>query len=254
MKEARYFFDPEAKGQTAGYEGALPAEESAHAARVLRLQAGEEIFVMDGAGAFLRATLTLVSPKKCLYRVAERVADHAQRETVTLAIAPTKNIDRMEWLAEKATEVGIAQLLFLDCRFSERRQLRTDRIEKIVLAAAKQSRKAWLPSVEGMTAFDTLLARELPGRRIICHCYNEIPRRELVEVLRENRLAEPVDDSVNKPAEPVVILVGPEGDFSLDEVTRAIACGYESVSLGNARLRTETAGLVAVVTAHLAEK
>ena len=152
MKEARFFYAPNAEDNDR-----LPPEEAAHALRVLRLKAGDEIFLMDGKGRFFRAEVTLTLRQDCCYRITEELP---QQKTwngyIHLAIAPTKHIDRIEWMVEKATEIGFDELTFLQTAFTERKNIRVDRIEKIVVAAAKQSRKAWLPVVNdcmSMTEF-----------------------------------------------------------------------------------------------------
>ena len=242
MKEARYFYVPDAANQTE-----LPQDEAVHALRVLRLKEGDEIFLMDGEGAFFRAVVAMTNSKHCFYKILETLPqEKTWRGRIHLAIAPTKNIDRIEWLAEKATEVGIDELSFLDCQFSERRQLRDDRIGKIVVAAMKQSRKAWLPKVNAMVPFRKFIEQPRSGRKFIAHCYEEIERKDFFDRLMEIRHAPASDFSAD-----VTILVGPEGDFSMDEVRLALENGYESVSLGESRLRTETAGLVAVMMANL---
>lgn len=239
MKEARYFYVPQAD-QLAE----LPEEEAKHALRVLRLQEGDEIFLMDGTGTFYRAEVTVVSAKHCMYAIQETLP---QQKTwngrIHLAIAPTKMMDRMEWMTEKATEIGFDTLTFLNCKFSERKSIRTDRIDKIVVSAVKQSRKAYKPEVTELTDFKSFVTLSRPGRKFIAHCYNEIERTDLFSLLT----AMPAD-------EEVTVLVGPEGDFSIDEVQLAIANGYEPVRLGNSRLRTETAGLMAVTMAQIAKR
>ena len=227
---------PDAANQTE-----LPQDEAVHALRVLRLKEGDEIFLMDGEGAFFRAVVAMTNSKHCFYKILETLPqEKTWRGRIHLAIAPTKNIDRIEWLAEKATEVGFDEISFLDCHFSERRQLRVDRIEKIVVSAMKQSRKAWLPSVNDMIPFRKFVEMPREGRKFIAHCYEEIGRQELFPLL-----------SQTPETEDVTVLVGPEGDFSIDEVRLAMENGFESVSLGASRLRTETAGLVAVMMANL---
>ena len=150
MKEARYFYVPGAS--TAGQ---LPDDEATHAIRVLRLREGDEIFLIDGVGNFHRAEVTLVSSKHCAYQVLETIPQTSVwRGHIHLAMAPTKMMDRVEWMAEKATEIGFDELSFLDCRFSERRVVKTDRVERIVVAAVKQSRKAWMPVVNEMMPFE----------------------------------------------------------------------------------------------------
>ncbi len=240
MKEARYFYVPDAANQTE-----LPQDEAVHALRVLRLKEGDEIFLMDGEGAFFRAVVAMTNSKHCFYKILEtQPQEKTWRGRIHLAIAPTKNIDRIEWLAEKATEVGFDEISFLDCQFSERRQLREDRIEKIIVAAMKQSRKAWLTKVNALVPFRKFIEMPRSGRCFIAHCYEEIERSDLFQLLSDSCRA---TDS----ADEITVLVGPEGDFSMDEVRMTLENGYESVSLGASRLRTETAGLVAVMMANL---
>lgn len=238
MKETRYFYVPDAAQRQE-----LPEEEATHALRVLRLKADDDIVLMDGQGVFHQARITAASGKHCLYAIT---ASESQQPLwnghIHLAIAPTKMMDRMEWMAEKATEVGIDELTFLDCRFSERRSIKVPRIEKIVIAAMKQSRKAWLPQVQEMTPFSQFIREHTDGPRYICHCYDEIPRVDLFDQLR------------TQASEDALVMVGPEGDFSIDEVRQAVDAGFISVSLGKSRLRTETAGLSAVMMMHLSKQ
>lgn len=239
MKETRFFYVPDAEKLTE-----LPAEEANHAIKVLRLKEGDELMLMDGKGSFYRAEVTLVSNHHCVYRIVERQPQQPQWEgRVHLAIAPTKMNDRIEWMAEKATEVGIDELSFLNCQFSERRNLKTERIKKIVVAAVKQSHKAWMPIVNELEPFRQFISRQSSGHRYIAHCYNEVPRVNLFDELCR------LDAS-----EDALVLVGPEGDFSIDEVRYAVSQGFVSVDLGKSRLRTETAGLSAVMMMQLAKQ
>ena len=238
MKEARYFFVPDAKRQTE-----LPGDEALHAIRVLRLREGDEIFLMDGEGMFFRAEVGAIDKKHCYYHIVDaQVQQKTWRSHIHLAIAPTKMMERMEWMAEKATEVGFDELTFLECRNSERKVLRVDRVEKIVVSAVKQSRKPWLPRVNAMTDFRKFVTHPFQGRKYIAHCYEEIPRHDLFHELSKTELQE---------SDEVVVMIGPEGDFTIDEVRLAIDNGFLSVSLGESRLRTETAGLSAVMMAQL---
>ena len=240
MKEIRYFFVP-----NAGNEEELPQEEAVHAIRVLRLQSGDEINLMDGVGHFYRAEVTLATHKRCLYEIKETIPQKpAWHGKVSLAIAPTKMMDRIEWMAEKATEIGFDELSFLNCKFSERKKLRVDRIDKIVVSAVKQSHKAWKPIVHDMVSFKEFVSEERPGRKFICHCYEEIDKRDLFSELQK-----PYDGDGS-----VTVLIGPEGDFSIDEVRWAMEHGYESASLGTSRLRTETAGLMAMAMSNLSRR
>ena len=241
MKEVRYFFVPNAAQETE-----LPQEEATHALRVLRLKAGDEIYLMDGEGAFYRAEVSLATNKRCIYEIQETMPQQrAWQGHIHLAIAPTKMMDRIEWMTEKATEIGFDEISFLNCKFSERKTLRADRIEKIVVSAVKQSHKAWKPVVNDLVSFKDFITTPRNGRKFICHCYEEVEKKDFFSELQKRDLAAHPEDT------DVTVLVGPEGDFSIDEVRLALENGYESVSLGTSRLRTETAGLVAVHMAYL---
>ncbi len=242
MKEARYFFVPDAENQDE-----LPLDEAMHALRVLRLKSGDEMFLMDGVGNFYRAVVTLAATKRCMYEIKEQMPQQkAWRNRIHLAIAPTKMMDRIEWMLEKATEIGFDEVSFLNCKFSERRMLRTVRLEKIVVGAVKQSRKPWKPVINAMSSFRDFINTPREGRKFICHCYEEIEKKDFYTLLQQ-----PASDG---PEGDITVLVGPEGDFSIDEVRMAMEHGYESVSLGNARLRTETAGLSAIMMSQLTRR
>ena len=240
MKETRFFYVP-----NAGQENEMPTEEALHALRVLRIKSGDEINLMDGVGNFYRAEVTLAATKRCLYEVKEVLPQQpAWHGHVHLAIAPTKVMDRIEWMAEKATEIGFDELSFLNCKFSERKTMRTVRLDKIVISAVKQSHKAWKPIVNQMVSFKEFIAQPRKGRKFICHCYEAFEKVDLMTELQK-----PYDEDAD-----VTVLVGPEGDFSVGEVKLAIANGYESASLGTSRLRTETAGLMSVAMANLTRR
>lgn len=239
MKEARFFYVPDAVNRQE-----LPEEEAAHAVRVLRLQSGDEMMLMDGCGAFHKAIVTVASSHRCKYAIKESFPqERFWQGHLHLAMAPTKMMERVEWFVEKATEVGIDEISFLDCQFSERRVVKLPRIEKIVIAAVKQSRKPWVPLVNEMQSFRQFIASHSSGRRYIAHCYEEIERTYLFDELR--RPSETSD---------ILVLIGPEGDFSIDEVRMAIDAGFISVDLGKSRLRTETACLSAVMMMQLAQQ
>lgn len=239
MKETRYFYVPDA-----ATAGELPAEETTHAVRVLRLKAGDEMVLMDGCGCFYEAEVTVSSSHHCLYAIKTVLQQPRQWQgRVHLAIAPTKMAERIEWLVEKATEVGIDALSLLDCQFSERRQMKVPRLEKILVSAMKQSRKAWKPELHEMQSFASFIKNHSEGRRYIAHCYDEVPRTNLFDELRHV-----------SPSDDVLVMVGPEGDFSIDEVRQAVDAGFVSVDLGKSRLRTETAGLASVMMMQLAKQ
>ena len=239
MKEVRFFYVPNASSVNE-----LPEEEAQHAVRVLRMEMGDEMMLMDGEGVFYRAIVTEATKKRCLYRIEETLPQERQWQPhLHLAMAPTKNMDRTEWFAEKATEIGFDELTFLRCRWSERTVIKTERVEKILVSAMKQSHKAWKPILNEMVDFKAFLQeiKERENRtgkvmqKFICHCYEEEGLGEKVAL----------KDAL-KSGEDVLVMVGPEGDFSIDEVKMAEANGFQSVSLGKSRLRTETAALVAV--------
>ena len=216
----------------------LPEEEAGHCLRVLRLGVGDEVTLTDGKGCFYQAVISAATGKRCQVKITGRTEQEPfWKGHLHLAMAPTKNMDRVEWLAEKATEIGFDELTFLNCRFSERKVIKTDRVEKIVVSAMKQSLKARKPSVNGMTDFGRFMERDFPGQKFICHCYEG---------------EKPLLKDVLVPGEDAVVLVGPEGDFSAEEVELAETRGFRPVSLGRSRLRTETAALVAVHLMNLA--
>lgn len=215
----------------------LPEDESGHAVRVLRLQEGEEIVVVDGRGVFYRSVITVAHPKHCQVEVIDVVREVARPYGVEIAVAPTKSLDRMEWFLEKAVEVGLDRFTPLRCRFSERKELKPERMERIAVSAMKQSLRASLPQIDGMTDIMKYLEEPFDGQKFIAHCYKESERFLLSRELR--------------PDTQVRVLIGPEGDFSTEEVAAAVRAGYKPVSLGESRLRTETAAWVACHTVHV---
>ncbi len=209
----------------------LPEEEAAHALRVLRLQPGDEVMLTDGKGNFHRARISLAAHKRCLVDILETLPQPPLWSGhLHIAMAPTKNMDRTEWFAEKATEIGIDELTFLNCRYSERKVLKTERIAKILVSAVKQSLKARIPRLNEMTDFKTFIRQPFQGQKFIAHCHEgeKTPLKDLV-----------------RKGEGATVLIGPEGDFSEEEVRLAEEAGFIPVSLGPSRLRTETAALVA---------
>lgn len=209
----------------------LPEEEALHCIRVLRLSIGDEVMLTDGKGSFYKATISACSNKRCLVKILEQIPEKkAWIAHLHLAMAPTKNMDRIEWFAEKATEIGFDELTFLNCRYSERKVVKNERIEKILVSAVKQSLKASVPVLNEMIDFDKFISQDFNGQKFIAHCYpGEKPL--LKDLIRRG--------------EDVLVLIGPEGDFSEEEVEKAIKSGFQPISLGRSRLRTETAALVA---------
>ncbi len=212
----------------------LTQEEAAHAIRVLRLQVGDKLDITDGAGSLYPTSVASIQGKHCYVEPVEAVrVPKNWNGMLHIAIAPTKNMDRIEWFAEKATEIGLDALTFLNCRFSERKVVKPERVERIVVSAMKQSLKYSKPVVGDMVDFKRFIAAERKGAKFIAHCYDS------ERVLLKDILV---------PGEDATVLIGPEGDFSPEEVELAIKAGYRPVSLGSSRLRTETAALVACHT------
>lgn len=211
--------------------GLLPEEEAKHCL-VLRKQAGQMIDVTDGLGNFYKAQLTEVHPKKgCSFQIAEVISTAPENHFIHLAIAPTKNADRMEWLVEKCVEVGIQKISFIETSRTERTKLRLDRLEKIAVSAMKQSLQSRLPILQGLISFEQLVVQSQEQQRFIAYINEKLPFQHIAKVA--------------KPQQSYCILIGPEGDFTPQEVAVATAHQFECVSLGNNRLRTETAGLYA---------
>ncbi|RZK20776.1 MAG: 16S rRNA (uracil(1498)-N(3))-methyltransferase [Hymenobacter sp.] len=214
----------------------LSEEESKHAVRVLRLAAGDAVTLLDGRGHFYTAAVAEANPKRCALHIASYEAI-APRPTYThVAVAPTKSLDRMEWLVEKAVEVGVERLTFLRCAHSERRDLKLDRLEKIAVSALKQSGQAWLPQLDELTNFQDFIREIDPTTTFIAH----------LEAGERTALAQ-----VIAAAPRCCVLIGPEGDFSPAEIELALSRGVRPVTLGASRLRTETAALAAVFTAQV---
>ena len=212
----------------------LSEEEAAHALRVLRLTVGCELEITDGKGNLYRTTIDSISGKHCYVVPCAPLAKPKNWQgSVHIASAPTKNMDRIEWFAEKATEIGLDAVTFLNCRFSERKVVKPERVERIVVSAMKQSLKYCKPVVADMIDFKKFIAQERPGAKFIAHCYDS-ERVLLKDVLVQG--------------EDATVLIGPEGDFSPEEVQLAVKAGYRPISLGSSRLRTETAALVACHT------
>lgn len=215
----------------------LDQEESAHAIRVLRMKEGDDLTIVDGKGGFYRVRVTGANPNQCKFEIIDKKEKYSKRNFyLHLAIAPTKNFDRTEWFLEKATEIGIDEITFLNCEKSERRIVKLERAEKIVVSAMKQSVKSFLPKLNGMIDFKKFIITQLAKGKFIAHC-------------REGERLNLKDCIINH--KNILILIGPEGDFSETEVKLANEIGYTSVNLGESRLRTETAGVVACHTVNL---
>ncbi len=216
----------------------LPESDSQHAVRVLRMKMGDALEVVDGKGFRYVCRLIDPHPKRALVEVIEKIeAPLVWNNQITIAVAPTKHLDRMEWLVEKLTEIGVNQIVPLKCRHSERKELKVERLEKIAVSAMKQSLKAVLPKIEPMTDFKSFVNGADSEQRFIAYCDDEVERKLLAKQYQADK--------------DITILIGPEGDFSPEEVKLAIEKGFIPVTLGDNRLRTETAALVACDTCHI---
>jgi 16S rRNA (uracil1498-N3)-methyltransferase len=208
----------------------LDEEESRHCIKVLRKNAGDTIHITDGKGFFYDAIISKPDFRKCEFAVTKTLAAADKAYQIHIAIAPTKNADRIEWFVEKATEFGIDSISLIACENSERTFLKTERLRKLAVSAMKQSLKATLPQINDLSPFSSFIKSQSGSGRFIAYVDNNNP------VLLQN---------VAVKGEASVVLIGPEGDFSLAEVSQAIDAGFKKVSLGRSRLRTETAAIAA---------
>lgn len=214
----------------------LSEEESWHCAKVMRMQAGELVVLLDGNGSRYHGKLTEVHHKNCIAEIIE-VAQVIKRDRhLHIAVAPTKNMDRMEWFAEKATELSVEEISFITCKNSERKQINTERIKKIVMSAMKQSGQAYLPTVHESISFSQFLsqAQSSSAKKLIAHCATDTEKLLLHQITSHH----------------LIVLIGPEGDFTAAEINEANQNGFIPVSLGDARLRTETAAMYVAATFH----
>lgn len=215
----------------------LNEQESKHCVQVLRMQIGHSVLLVDGIGGLYEATISAISKKQVVLQIQSHTKEYGKSAfNLHIAIAPTKNIERIEWFAEKATEIGIHQISFLLCKRSERKIVKAERIEKVVTSAVKQSVKAYHPVVTDIIPFAEFIQRFKDiDQKYIAHCApsNKTTLKEALE-----------------PGKDCVILIGPEGDFSPEEIKLALDQGFRAISLGKSRLRTETAALAACFEAN----
>jgi 16S rRNA (uracil1498-N3)-methyltransferase len=213
---------------------ALNEEESKHLIRVLRYKKGDSVYLTNGKGDFCKAEIADENPKACLVNVMETTPNYRKRNyRVHIAIAPTKNNERLEWFLEKATEIGVDEITPIICDHSERREVKTDRMNKVILAAMKQSVKAYLPNFHDAVPFRNFIQGKFSSLKFLCSM--GASREQLLQKLYTK-------------GNDALILIGPEGDFSTDEIELAKKNNFEIVSLGESRLRTETAGIAACHT------
>ena len=210
--------------------GYLDPTESTHCIKALRHKAGDEILIINGKGQIFKALIKDANPKKCRVEIVSQETQHPSSVECHIAIAPTKNMERTEWFVEKSTELGIETITPIVCRNSERKTIKPERLGKVVISAIKQSGSLWRPLINELSDFDSFIGQQFEGDKFIAHCHsgNEPHLKDLVE--RGNN---------------TLVLIGPEGDFTIEEVKRAEAMGFKAISLGPKRLRTETAALAA---------
>ena len=214
----------------------LSAEESKHTTKVLRKKEGDILNFTDGKGYFYKAEITIADTRKCRLQVVSSEQKEKQHNYhLHIAIAPTKNMDRYEWFLEKATEIGIDEITPIICSHSERKIIKTERCNRILLSAMKQSLKFHLPKLNEAITLNNFFKKDFQGNKYIAHC----EQGNKTELGKEN-----IEQST-------LVLIGPEGDFSASEIEMAMKNQFKAVSLGTSRLRTETAGIVAVHTINL---
>tara|TARA_B100001109_G_C18859369_1_gene473250 strand:+ start:2833 stop:3534 length:702 start_codon:yes stop_codon:yes gene_type:complete len=218
-------------------EAFLDAEESKHLVKVLRLKANDQVELFDGNGKLYLAEISQANPKKCTLHILEELEAVSKDFGIHLAVAPTKNLSRWELFLEKATEIGIDRITPLLCDHSERKVLKRDRQLRILKSAVKQSQKLMLPQLDEMISFKELIKNSKSEAKYIAHCEESESKKRLFSIHPKNKNA--------------LILIGPEGDFSPEEIKFAEQNGFQSISISESRLRTETAALVALHTLHL---
>ncbi|UQD57274.1 16S rRNA (uracil(1498)-N(3))-methyltransferase [Flavobacterium sp. K5-23] len=222
------FYNPEINETTENFS--FDKEESRHIIKVLRKKDTDILFVTNGLGYLFETEITLASDNKCTVRVLSFEKKAPSTFHLHLAVAPTKMNDRYEWFLEKATELGVHEITPIICDHSERKAVNIERMDKIILSAMKQSNEPYLPKLNEAVSLKDFLKRKNDGLQLIAHC-EETDKKTLKSVL--------------KPNENITLLIGPEGDFSEKEIALALENDYTAVSLGNTRLRTETAAIVA---------
>ena len=209
----------------------LSEEESKHGIRVLRLEAGDEVQLIDGKGGLYHASILDAHPKRTVLQInSVEQAFNKRNHYLHIAIAPTKNIERIEWFLEKATEIGIDEITPIICQRSERKDVKIERLDKIITAAMKQSLKAYHPVLNEVVSYNQLPAKPFDGQKFIAHC-EKSEKANLRDAL--------------VPQGNYLILIGPEGDFTANEIDEALQNGFKAITLGESRLRTETAALEA---------
>lgn len=227
----RLFYDSNINSKDTSHQ--LSEEESKHIIRVLRMNIGDTVGMLNGNGSLFECQISDDNTKRCKLKIIEEKIEDRPSYDIHIAIGPTKQMDRLEWFVEKATEIGITEITLIECTNSERSKIKIDRLVKKCVSAMKQSHRLFLPKINELTTFKEFIKRHPSG--LIAHCYNE-ERSKISDVF----------ELKNCP-----IMIGPEGDFTKEEIELALQSGYKTITLGENRLRTETAGLYACMNAKL---
>jgi 16S rRNA (uracil1498-N3)-methyltransferase len=228
----RFFFVPDITGS----QIVIDEDTSKHITQVLRMKVGDELLVTDGRGTKAKAIIEDDHRKRCAVRVQEKTTEPPTKPNIAIAISLVKNAARFEWFLEKATEVGVSEIIPLICSRTEKERFRSERLQGIITSALLQSQQSWMPVLHEPVAFHQLVASRTDEHKFIAHCLpNE--KTELTSVAG---------------SQSSIILIGPEGDFTPEEIEVALAKGFQPVALGNTRLRTETAGMVAATILRIA--
>jgi len=231
-----FFYHPNAEDKALV---TLSEEESRHCTRTLRMVKGDGCYLINGRGGLFKAIVSEANPRATVLQVERTIPVKKPQLLIHIAMAPTKNADRFEWFLEKSTELGIERISPVICSHSERKKIRKDRLEKVVLSATKQSQKAWLPQIDNLTMYSDFIEKLNTSNlthKYIAHCKEQGQKISV--------------SSIFPIPERILILIGPEGDFSREEIGLATKAGFKELTLGEARLRTETAGIYAVSALH----
>ncbi|HEY0298796.1 MAG TPA: 16S rRNA (uracil(1498)-N(3))-methyltransferase [Arachidicoccus sp.] len=223
-----YFYEPQIESNTA--QLTLSENSSKHVVQVLRMKVGEALQLTNGNGLLITATIIAAHKKDCVVQITKQENFAFINKNICLAVSPVKNNARLEWLLEKVTEIGVKRIVLLDCERTEKTNVKQERLHNILVSAMLQSRQVYLPELLDMSSFEKVVKETLYEEKYIAHCLGD-----------DHKITLKTSDSLKSK----IILIGPEGDFTKDEIALALTEGFKPVSLGQTRLRTETAGMVA---------
>jgi len=229
-----YFYEPSITSEIKQFT--LNKEASHHAVQVLRIRQGEGLQLTDGKGLLLTAEMAIADSKNSVVKIVAQEFIPQENKNICLAVSPTKNNARLEWLVEKVAEIGVRKIVLLNCLRTENVKVKTDRLHSILVSAMLQSRQVYLPELQDVTVFDEVVLHNNYEEKLIAHCVNDTPKTHIKHFLSDKSK---------------LILIGPEGDFTNKEISLALQHSFRAVTLGNTRLRTETAGIVAVAVLNI---